>query len=335
MQCPGNAVAARGIESGIMKLLTFEQAGEPRLGVLDESGDIIDVALRDRSPMFGSMQALIEAGPDALHVLRGIASGGGETLSAHAVRWLAPLPQPAQMRDFIVFEQHMKMAGWNGRKLRAKWDGTAPPAEAPPIPAVWYQQPIYYKCNRFAVAGPDTRVTWPPFSKVIDFELELACVIGRRGKDIAVENAAEHIFGYTIFNDLTARDTQFTEMQGPLGPAKGKDFDGANILGPVIVTADAIDPTHLAMRALVNDEIWSEGSSATMYWSFSNMIAHVSRSETLYPGEVLGSGTMGNGCGLELGRFLQHADVITLEVEGIGALRTGIDAPHVPQRVTL
>ena len=247
-----------------------------------------------------------------------------------SVRWLAPLPVPPQMRDFLVFEEHMRMAGWRGAQLRAQWGAPAAPPEPMPIPPIWFEQPIYYKGNRFAVAGPDSAVRWPPNSTIIDYELEIACVIGTGGRDIAAADAQTHIFGYTIFNDLTARDLQFREMQGPLGPAKGKDFDGANILGPVIVTADEIgDLDALAMRARVNGELWSEGRVGTMHWSFADIIAHVSASETLHPGEILGSGTVGGGCGLELGRFLQHGDVIELEIEGIGRIATTIDAPHV------
>jgi 2-keto-4-pentenoate hydratase/2-oxohepta-3-ene-1,7-dioic acid hydratase in catechol pathway len=230
----------------------------------------------------------------------------------------------------------MRMAGWRGAQLRATWGAPPAPPEPMPIPPIWYEQPIYYKCNRFAVAGPDSTVQWPPQSRVIDYELEIACVIGAAGRDIPVDQAAAHIFGYTIFNDLTARDLQFREMQGPLGPAKGKDFDGANVLGPVIVTADEIgDLADLAMRARVNGELWSEGRVGTMHWSFAQIIAYVSASETLHPGEVLGSGTVGGGCGLELGRFLKHDDVIELEIEGIGRIATRIDAPHVTRGPTL
>nr|WP_087574650.1 fumarylacetoacetate hydrolase family protein [Sphingomonas sp. CDS-1] len=318
-----------------MKLLTFENGSRPKLGALADNGHIIDLSsLGD--PVFASMQALIEAGPEALAKARDIVAASEGGLDPEQVRWLAPLPVPAQMRDFLVFEVHMQGAVWNGAKLREHLgDGPPAPTSAPPVPPIWYQQPIYYKCNRFAVVGPGTTVNWPSYSFVADYELELACVIGRGGSDISVEDAPSHIFGYTILNDLTARDAQFKEMQGPLGPAKGKDFDGANVLGPVIVTADEIDPEALAMRAYVNDELWSEGSSATMHWSFPELIAYVSRSETLHPGEVLGSGTVGNGCGLELGRLLQHGDVVTLEIEGIGRQTTTIHAPHIPERLVL
>lgn len=318
-----------------MQLLTFELNGTQRLGVLDAGGRIIDIAQRAPDPEFASMQALIDAGPTALDRLRNVAAARGDTLAADAVKWLAPLPIPLQMRDFIAFEEHMRMAGWNGAKLRHRWGAPAAPEAPPPIPPIWYQQPLYYKCNRFATTGPDTHVVWPAFSEIIDYELEIACVIGKSGRDIAIANAAKHIFGYTIFNDLTARDTQFREMQGPLGPAKGKDFDCANVLGPVIVTADALDGANLAMQARVNGELWSAGSSASMHWSFAEMIAHVSRDETLHAGEILGSGTVGSGCGLELGRFLKHEDVIELEVQGIGRLSSRIIAPHVLHGIVL
>lgn len=318
-----------------MKLLTFEHGSGPRLGALGIDGRIVDLSA-EGDPAFASMQALIEAGPESLVQARDVVSASQGGFDPDQVRWLAPLPVPAQIRDFLVFEVHMQGAVWNGARLRERLgEGPPAPTSAPPVPPIWYQQPIYYKGNRFAVSGPGSTVDWPSYSFVADYELELACVIGRGGRDISVEDAPSHIFGYTILNDLTARDAQFKEMQGPLGPAKGKDFDGANVLGPVIVTADELDPDALAMRAWVNDELWSEGSSATMHWSFAELIAYVSRSETLHPGEVLGSGTVGKGCGLELGRMLRHGDVVTLEIEGIGRQTTTINAPHIPERLVL
>lgn len=317
-----------------MKLLSFEAGGGAALGAVGGDGSIIDLtALGD--PNLASMQALIEAGEAGLDRAREALERGVGGREPESVRWLAPLPRPVQMRDFLVFEEHMRIAGWNGAKLRHQWGAPPPPPAPPPVPKIWYEQPLYYKCNRFAVAGPDTTIAWPLASRIIDYELELACVIGRGGRDIPAEDAAEHIFGYTVFNDLTARDLQFREMQGPLGPAKGKDFDGANVLGPVLVTADEIDGAKLTMTAHVNGALWSSGSSSTMHWSFPQMIEHVSRGETLHPGEVLGSGTVGGGCGLELGRFLKHGDVVTLEIEGIGRLTTTIHAPHAPDGVTL
>jgi 2-keto-4-pentenoate hydratase/2-oxohepta-3-ene-1,7-dioic acid hydratase in catechol pathway len=318
-----------------MRLLTFEHNRQAKLGALNADGDIVDVLSRSADPRFSSMLALIEAGPEALAHLETLIAGPGAVVKAHSVKWLAPLPVPVQMRDFVAFEQHMRIAGWNGAKLRARWGAPPAPPEPPPVPPIWYAQPLYYKCNRFATTGPDSTVNWPDFSEVIDYELEIACVIGTGGRDISEANARAHIFGYTIFNDLTARDAQFREMQGPFGPAKGKDFDQANVLGPLIVTADELEVDNLAMRARVNDELWSEGSSAGMHWSFADMIAHVSRCETLRPGEILASGTVSGGCGLELGRFLKHNDVIELEVQGIGRLSTRIIAPHVPIGVTL
>jgi 2-keto-4-pentenoate hydratase/2-oxohepta-3-ene-1,7-dioic acid hydratase in catechol pathway len=318
-----------------MKLLTFLREGGQRLGALAQDGGVIDLAMRADAPTLASMQALIDGGAAALNDARRIVAEATETIDPLSIQWLSPLPRPPQLRDFLVFEEHMRMAGWQGAKLRESWGGPPAPPKPMPVPPIWFEQPIYYKGNRFAVTASGT-ISWPPGSNVIDYELELACVIGRGGRDIEAAKAGAHIFGFTVFNDLTARDWQFREMQGPLGPAKGKDFDGANVLGPVIVTADEVgEAPALAMRAFVNGELWSQGNSGTMHWSWGQIIEHVSRSETLHPGEVLGSGTVGGGCGLELGRFLAHEDVIALEIEGIGRIETRIDAPHVRERLVL
>jgi 2-keto-4-pentenoate hydratase/2-oxohepta-3-ene-1,7-dioic acid hydratase in catechol pathway len=316
--------------------MTFALSGQDHLGALAPDGGVIDLTVRTQSPALASMQALIEAGEEGLRAAHRAASEATFTLDPADLDWRAPLPCPVQMRDFLVFEEHMRIAGWNGARLRERLGGPPAPKEPMPIPPIWYQQPIYYKCNRFAVSGPGAVVDWPPNSAIIDYELELACVIGKRGRDIPAAAADEHIFGYTIFNDLTARDLQFKEMQAPLGPAKGKDFDKANVLGPVIVTADELpDISRLGMRAFVNGELWSEGSAGTMAFSFEQMIEHVSCSETIHPGEIFGSGTVGKGCGLELGRFLRDGDVVALEIDGIGRIEATISAPHVAERVLL
>jgi 2-keto-4-pentenoate hydratase/2-oxohepta-3-ene-1,7-dioic acid hydratase in catechol pathway len=237
----------------------------------------------------------------------------------------------------MCFEVHARQAGFNASKFMAQ--DLPDPAAAlaaieragPQPPAkIWFEQPVYYKGNRFAIAGTGADVIWPAYSKVMDYELEFAAIIGTKGVDIPVEKADAHIFGYTIYNDFSARDAQFREMSGRLGPAKGKDFDGGTILGPCIVTADEIaDPYNLAMTAKVNGEIWTDGRSNTIQWTFAQMIAHVSQSETIYPGEVFGSGTVGNGCGLEAMRFLQDGDVVELDVEKIGTVRNRVLAPHL------
>jgi 2-keto-4-pentenoate hydratase/2-oxohepta-3-ene-1,7-dioic acid hydratase in catechol pathway len=192
------------------------------------------------------------------------------------------------------------------------------------IPPVFYEQPIYYKANRFACIGTGQDIVWPGYAQMLDYELEMACWIGRRGRDIPEERAHEHIFGYSVFNDVTARDAQMTEMAGQLGPAKGKDFDTANVLGPCIVTADELDVSDLAMITRINGEEVARGTTASRTWTFPQVIAHVSQSETLHPGEVLGSGTVGWGCGLERGALLEPGDLIELEIEGIGTLSNRI-----------
>ncbi|HEX7669080.1 MAG TPA: fumarylacetoacetate hydrolase family protein, partial [Polyangiaceae bacterium] len=189
------------------------------------------------------------------------------------------------------------------------------------IPLIWFEQPLYYKCNRFSVIGPGSDVVWPDGAKLMDYECELGVVIGTTGKNIARERALEHVFGYTIYNDMTARDLQFREMRGPLGPAKGKDFDTGNVIGPWLVTKDEIpDPHALTMISRVNGIEQGRGNSAEMYHRWEDIIAFISRNETLHAGELIGSGTVGNGCGLELGRFLEPGAIVELEITGLGKL---------------
>jgi 2-keto-4-pentenoate hydratase/2-oxohepta-3-ene-1,7-dioic acid hydratase in catechol pathway len=308
-----------------MKLATFIGRNDaPAVGVVDTArGAVLDLAVAARAGgrpadgTFADMLALIDAGEAGLAEARILAAAWpGEAATPLAgLRLMAPL-LPRQMRDCLVFEGHLK----NGMAQREKRTGVKES-----IPEIWYRQPIYYKCNRFSVAGPYTTVVWPKYSQLMDFELELACVIGRTAKDIPRERALEHIFGFTIFNDFSARDAQFAEMAGRLGPAKGKDFDGGNVLGPWIVTRDEIgDPHALTMEVRVNGERWGGGNSASMHHKFPDILAHVSNSETLYAGEVIGSGTVGTGSGNEMGRYLNSGDVVELEIEKIGVLRNTV-----------
>ncbi|WP_276260018.1 fumarylacetoacetate hydrolase family protein [Haloglomus litoreum] len=221
------------------------------------------------------------------------------------VRLLAPIPRPNTLRDFMAYEEHVR-------------NTLGEP------PAVWFDIPVCYKGNPDTVVGPGDTVAWPDYSDLWDYELELAAVIGKRGTDLDPDEADDYIAGYTVFNDFSARDTQGEEMDANLGPAKGKDF--ANALGPYLVTADAFDPTAATMTAEVDGETWSEGTPGEMHHSFADIVAHVSDSEPLHPGDVLGSGTVGEGCGLELGQFLEDGATVALEVEGIGRLENTVVA---------
>ncbi|HEV7679215.1 MAG TPA: fumarylacetoacetate hydrolase family protein [Candidatus Dormibacteraeota bacterium] len=233
-------------------------------------------------------------------------AGDAASLAIDEVRWLPPVDAPL-LRDFLAFEEHLHNSF---RRL-----GNA-------VPAVYSQIPIYYKGNSSTLVGHDTEIAWPLGCDSLDYELELGFVIGRSCIDATLEQARRSLFGITILNDFSARDLQTREMAGLLGPAKGKDF--ATALGPWITTTDELDPAALTMCARVNGEEWSRGSSATITWAVEELIAYASRSELLAPGEVLGSGTVGRGCGLELDRELHTGDVVELEVEGIGVLRNRI-----------
>ena len=235
------------------------------------------------------------------------------------LRLLAPVPEPQSLRDFYAFEEHVK-TGF------AKRNET--------IPNAWYELPVYYKGNHCSIYGPSDEILWPRYTQQLDFELELACVIGKQGRNIPLEEAQRYIAGYTIMNDVSARDIQRKEMAVRLGPAKGKDF--ATILGPYLVTPDEVgDVARLGMRVRVNGEEWSSGVAGAAYWSFSQMIAHVSMDETLYPGDVFGSGTVGRGCGLELDRWIQPGDWVTLEVDGLGVLSNRVGMPVAVSMPTL
>lgn len=268
-----------------------------------------------------TMLELLEGGPTAMAAARqafdhaiglGPSARGpdGEMIyySEEGIQLLAPLPNPPSLRDFIAFEDHIAATS----KKRGQ-----------SIPPEWYKVPVYYKGNHRTIIGPDSDLLWPLETKKLDYELELACVIGRQGRDIPEQEASAYIAGYTIMNDFSARDIQFEEMACRLGPAKGKDF--ATALGPCLVTPDEIpDLNALVMIARVNGEVWSTGRFGTIHWSFPQMIAHVSRGETIYPGDVFGSGTVGGGCGLELDRYLNPGDVVELEIQPIGILRNRV-----------
>jgi fumarylacetoacetate (FAA) hydrolase len=230
----------------------------------------------------------------------------GQVFQAADVELLAPIPRPPSVRDFFAFEQHIATARANR--------GSAVPAE-------WYEFPVFYFTNPAAIVGPGTQVPYPAGTAELDYELEVAAVIGPDAE----------IAGFTVMNDWSARDVQRKEMKVGLGPAKAKDF--AISLGPVLVTADEFDGSHAQMTARVNGEERSRGNLADLHYSWAQILAQASRNTTLRPGDVIGSGTVGTGCILEHndGRWLQPGDVVEVEVEGIGILRNQVGPPRRPE----
>ena len=325
-----------------MKFATFKNNGQDKVGIVHGAdGQLFDLAAASgregqANPAFASMLALIDAGPRGLDQAAALFDRHGKdsslSIAVKDAEILAPLPEPRQMRDGMSFPLHILQSPRGQRKLvaRAKNDlAELARIDAEPLgelPEVYRRQPIYYITNRFSVRGTNTTVKWPRYSKVMDYELEFGIITKNKGANISAAKARDHIFGYTIFNDFSARDAQRLEMEGRLGPAKGKSFDGGNVMGPWVVTPDEIgDPYKLKMEARVNGAIRSTGVTDGMLFSFEEIIAHVSQDETLMPGEFIGSGTVGNGCGLELGWFLDHGDTIELEVEKIGVLRNRVE----------
>jgi 2-keto-4-pentenoate hydratase/2-oxohepta-3-ene-1,7-dioic acid hydratase in catechol pathway len=230
----------------------------------------------------------------------------------------SPVPIPNSFRDFYAFEQHVKSA----RKLRNL-----------EVAKEWYDFPVFYFSNHNAFKGPNEKIAKPEYTNELDFELEIACIIGKTGKNIKIEEASNFIAGYSILNDWSARDIQREEMKVGLGPAKGKDF--ATSMGPFLVTPDEISEFKknkgydLKMTTQKNGDIISEGNWADIHYSFEEMIVRASDEVTLYPGDVIGSGTVGTGCILELrpenaNGWLESGDEIELEVEKLGKLKNTI-----------
>lgn len=225
----------------------------------------------------------------------------------------APLDEIAMYRDFYAHEKHVK----KGFEKRNE-----------PIPSAWYEIPAYYKGGNTGFIGQGDLIPWPYYSQQLDYELELGVVIGRDGKDIKAKDIAKHIFGYTILNDVSARDIQRKEMSIRLGPAKGKDW--CSIMGPVIVTADEFNyaEPNLLMTAAVNGEEWSRGQSGDSHYSWGEMIEHMSMEEWVRATDFIGSGTVGTGCGLELDRWIKPGDLLELSIEKIGTLKNIVGTPN-------
>lgn len=321
-----------------MRLSTIETQDGPRVFAIagDLGLDIAAAASAAETAILGSMAKVIENENSALPTIHDLVECKTEQhwYPTDELRFMAPLPVPNSIRDFSNFELHCLQALDASMRMRAA-SHQDPEAElqklrasgAYQLPSIWYERPYYFKGNRMTCSGHNSTIQWPRFSSTMDYELEMAAIIGRRGTDISAKDAPAHIFGYTIYNDFSARDEQVRDQQFRMGPSKGKDFDTGNAMGPWIVTRDELpNVDDLSMECRINGERQGNGRTSGMQFSFAECAAFVSRDETLYPGDVFGSGTCGDGCGFETGRYLEEGDVIELEVEGIGVLRNTIGA---------
>jgi 2-keto-4-pentenoate hydratase/2-oxohepta-3-ene-1,7-dioic acid hydratase in catechol pathway len=309
-----------------MRFAAYEHQYQRRVAVVDDEGALHPVpgarSLTDLITTGDGLPALLDAGTATLD------APAGPHVSQ--VRLLPPL-RPTSVRDFVTFEEHVE-------GVRRSVDG------ATGVPDQWYAAPTFYFTNPHAVYGPHDDIPVPPGSSVLDFELEVAAVIGREGRDLTPEQARDHIVGYAVLNDWSARDLQSAEMRVGLGPCKGKDT--ATTLGPYLVTADELEKyrdtdgfLRMALTAEVNEEVVGRDLLSNMSWTFEEMVAYASRGTRVVPGDVFGSGTCGNGgCLAELWglrgeqtpRPLRPGDVVTLTVEGIGTISNTVVAGADP-----
>lgn len=301
-----------------MKFVTFQKEdGSDRAGWMKDDQNVIDmyeasdgVLPKDMLSFLGNYSNFQKYIPSLEVTEKGV-------YPLEKIILKAPLPNPTSFRDFYAFEEHVKTS----REKRG----------LEMIPE-WYEIPVFYFSNHRVMKGPNECIAFPENCKWMDYELEIACVIGKQGINIKAENAEDYIFGYCILNDWSARDLQRKEMRVGLGPAKGKDF--ATSIGPYLVTKDELEDYRvqdrycLTMTAKVNDVLLSEGNMNDLYYSFAEMIERASDGVTLFPGDLIGSGTVGSGCILELGtdihRWLQSGDEVELEITGLGKLKNFI-----------
>lgn len=336
-----------------MKLVTFQSKTGSKVGLRVGGKDpigakIIDVAaalewlkVPSSASLAHDMIALIEnwkaIQPELKRVLTAF-DEGNLPYSLYspevAISLLSPVPRPLSMRDGYAFRQHVEAA----RRNRG----------VPMIPE-FDHFPVFYFTNHLAVTGPGPIAVRKLARDRLDFELEVAIVVGKKGRNIPAARADEHIFGYLIMNDWSARALQMEEMKLNLGPAKGKDF--ATSLGPYLVTRDGLasfaknDPNgerhSLRMKGFVNGKQVSDGNLADMSWTFAQILERVSYGVTVYPGEVIGSGTVGTGCFLELNgskitdnQWLQPGDKVVMEVDELGKLENTILADDEPPSIS-
>jgi 2-keto-4-pentenoate hydratase/2-oxohepta-3-ene-1,7-dioic acid hydratase in catechol pathway len=288
-----------------------------RAGCL-ENNRVIDLNISSGGSLPDSIIEIIRQQDKYLPSVQSLVTNKGiSSYSLEEVRLAPPLPNPTSFRDFVAFETHVKNA------TKRNGDTVAPE---------WYEMPIFYFSNHNKIKGPYEQLKRPAKCSRLDYELELACVIGKEGKNIKASEAEDYIFGYTILNDWSARDLQMKEMKVLLGPAKGKDF--ATFIGPYILTKDELNSykvgnvLNLEMTASVNGEVLSRGNFKDVFYSFGDMIERASEEVTLYPGDIIGSGTVGFGCIMELGTevhpWLEPGDEVELTITELGSLKNKI-----------
>jgi fumarylacetoacetate (FAA) hydrolase len=319
-----------------MKLVSYLKAGEIQLGAIVHEGLYNLQSVNENLPkniidFFQSSNELIQQTEKQLSKI------ADKSLSIAPVKdftLLAPVPRPTSCRDGYAFRQHVESARRNrGVEMIKEFD----------------QYPIFYFTNHNAVQGPGDVYCMPDHFQQLDFELEVAIVIGKEGRNIKAKDADAYIAGFTIMNDLSARKLQMEEMLLNLGPAKGKDF--STVIGPWLVTPDELSTYlvpakqghvgnnyNLSMKCWVNDKLVSEGNVKDMDWTFAEIIERCSYGVTIFPGDVIGSGTVGTGCFLELNgtgklhnpnyepQWLQANDTVKMTIDGLGTLENTIKA---------
>ncbi|WP_108669905.1 fumarylacetoacetate hydrolase family protein [Peribacillus acanthi] len=304
-----------------MKYITFQtKEGKVSAGWLQDNGLVVDMNVCSGGRLPSTLQCFLDSHDQYTSIIEELPvfdKEGEGVYSLSEVTLMAPLPRPVSIRDFYAFEQHVKTS-----RSRRGLD----------VIPEWYDFPVFYFTNHLAVKGPDEEIERPPGCEWLDYELEIACVIGKQGRDISASEAEDYIFGYFIMNDWSSRDIQREEMKVGLGPAKGKDF--ATSFGPYLVSKDELesyrhdDVYDLEMTATVNGKLLSKGNLKDIYYSFGEMIERASKGVTLYPGEVIGSGTVGTGCILELGtevhRWLEPGDEVEFTIDGLGTLKNTV-----------
>lgn len=304
-----------------MKLLCYDIGSGPRAGVLrpGREDEILDAsALLGGRHTLTDVRALLELPDDPIEELREKLAAGAPApgLPLSKARLLAPVLHPPTVRDFFAYEGHA--SGGGTRQL----------------PDAWYRMPIFYFSNPLRIFGPDAEVPYPSASALLDYELELGCVIGKGGENIREADGLSHIAGFMIFNDWSARDLQFDEMASFLGPAKGKD--AATSIGPWVVTTDEFSDyikdgcLRVQCQLKVNGELWMDASAAGMYHSWGSFVERASKDSRIATGDVFGSGTVSGGTiseALQNGinaRYLQPGDLVEMTVEGIGSLQNRV-----------